>query len=452
MATATGDTSGGINDVVLIKKFSVKNGTCSTCDGKVQSSSIITCKLCDVNFHAVCPVSTKQDRICNETLLRNYSQNSTRENFLWYCNACYTMNEHDTKCSLMEKLNALLFKFDLLKSSFDKVKNEVANNTMHIKNMVENNIHTTEAPNQTSDNQRNDSLQQPNAWLRPLAADKSKQSNRTKRTPPKKKKVDTSLILKCNEDGEQPDISQIKDVAVSYGIPINQVSLTNNNNAVISLPSIEARDTLKPLLAARPSLKKHEVSNIEVKLPIITVLDIEENLDENEFMNMMKLQNAGIATLIEAGEELSNIVLKNRKAGNKTFTQVNITVSANIRKEIENRGNRLFIGLKSCRVVDKVNITRCYICHTHGHLARNCSKIPCCGYCCSNNHASRDCVLKDDIYGNKNSLNCINCHRHKLNPIGHSVFWSLCPINKQFRENAKRSTAHASDSDTTLNG
>ena len=73
---------------MLNKDFLVKNGSCISCERKVQSTSVIKCTSCCDMFHAVCPSSNKQNKICNETILRNFNQNSTRDNFKWSCNVC----------------------------------------------------------------------------------------------------------------------------------------------------------------------------------------------------------------------------------------------------------------------------------------------------------------------------------------------------------------------------
>ena len=43
------------------------------------------------------------------------------------------------------------------------------------------------------------------------------------------KKANTTILIKCSEDGDKPDLAQIKNVAVSYGIPVNRVNFTRGN-------------------------------------------------------------------------------------------------------------------------------------------------------------------------------------------------------------------------------
>ena len=146
-------------------------------------------------------------------------------------------------------------------------------------------------------------------------------------------------------------------------------------------------------------------------------------------VDTIKLQNPDVATLLNNGENFSDIFIKKGNARQK-YHQVNITVSEKLRNLISSRGNRLYIGLKSCRVVDRKHINRCYKCHDHTHLAKTCDKTPCCGYCASGQHESVDCAFKRDVENNVGNLKCINCQRNNLEYTGHSVYWHLCPINK----------------------
>lgn len=431
----------------VTKPFMIKNNTCVTCDGKVASQATITCKSCNVKFHAVCQVSTKTTKICNDTLLKSFSQASTRPNFVWYCDTCYTINEHNTKCSLHDKLNAMLLKFDALNAAFHNMQKEVANNTKSITTMV-----SQQKPKPNSAGGNVSSLvatanqQGKGAWDEPLVPNNvipnpQSQGHNVKHRQYKRaeKREETTLLLKCDEQGAKPDAAQIKQVAVAYGIPVDRVNFTANNNAVISLPTKEARDKLMPLLVAKPSLKKHSVSNLKAKQPAITIRDIVDIDDEHDFMSTLKVQNASIATLIEQGESFTNVEVSTKTYGQKTTTQVHATVTPKIRDAIKKKGDRVYIGLASCRVVDRLNVSRCYRCNGHGHIANNCNEDPCCGYCASTEHETKDCSMKNNLYENRSNLSCVNCNRAGEDGYGHSVFWPLCPYNKKSRARAKRS-------------
>ena len=425
---------------MLNKDFLVKNGSCISCERKVQSTSVIKCTSCCDMFHAVCPSSNKQNKICNETMLRNFNQNSTRDNFKWYCNVCLTLYEQDKFCGIAEKLNAILLKFDMLSDAFRGIKDEVANNTKSINALTHERNHVVDIHADKAVNSSSNGRLQQNVWnmqsqqqlpIENPALLKSRDENKDQRSR-KRKREKNSLIMKCNEDGKSPDLAEIRDVAISYGIPVNQVNVTANNNAVITLPTEDALNKLKPLLSTKPSLKQHQVDKVQSKLPRISILDIDEDFEESDFVDTVKLQNPEIADLISNGAVFSDIYIKHGEG--KKYSQINVTVSENIRKLIKNRRSRLYLGLKSCRVVDRKKLNRCYKCHDHNHIAKHCDNTPCCGYCMSEDHESDDCDMKIDIENNKSNFKCINCQRSRNPNIGHSVYWPLCPVNKYHRK------------------
>lgn len=359
------------------------------------------------------------------------------------CNGCLTLYEQDKNCGLHEKLNSMLAKFEVLNNTITELRTEVANNTKVIsdlsakKNSVVNPC--TIGSSSASGSRSNEHSNANNAWGQGppiLQSDKSMQqlqesrdNNKRSEIPPQRqKKAKSSLLIKCDEEGETPSLADIREIAISNGIPVTQVRVTTNKNTVVSVPNEDVLNKLKPLLSANMSLNKFEVANVREKLPRISVIDLEEEYDEQNFVNTLKLQNPDVATVIGNDETISDFYSK--KSG--TRFQVNITVSDNVRKVIKNRGNRLFIGLKSCRVVDKVNISRCFKCHDHRHFAQECTNVECCGYCSSIEHVSEDCPLKLDVVRNKSQLKCVNCARHNLAGVGHSVYWPLCPINKRY--------------------
>lgn len=425
------------------KLFQVNNGTCTTCDAKPTAMGVIECNSCGEKFHAACSKAEKSDKICTDTLLRNYSQNSTKKNFMWYCDPCLTIYEHNKQCGLEEKLNSLLAKFEIMVNVVTSAKDEISSNTKAISALVDQTKHAqgNRQSNSCASNVGD------NVWkhtgesnvLKSLADTSLQQQQQAKRDREKrdaarrkKKANQASLIVKCDEKGTSPDLSQIRDVAINYGIPINQVNVTSNKNAVITLPDQETLDKLKPLLTAKPTLKQHDISNVKIKQPRITVANVDRRCAEN-FTDTLRVQNPTIAELIDGGETFEDVYFN--KDSTSTTTVVHVTVSEKIRTFIKNRGNRVFLGLKSCRVYDKRNVNRCYDCHDYSHIANHCDKQACCGYCASDNHVSDDCPLKTDLVANKNKLLCINCKRENLDCVGHSVYWPHCPVYKRIIKN-----------------
>ena len=177
------ETDGSTIASKITKQFLVKDGSCTTCEAKVHAANTIECNSCGGIFHAACQKVEKADKICTETLLRNYSMNSTKANFMWYCDTCLTIYEHDKKCGIQEKLNSLLLKFEIMCNSMSSVKDEVAANSQAITSLV----------------------------------------NQGKQVQDSSQKVPSvnypSLLIRCDKEGVSPDLSQTQDITVSYGIP-----------------------------------------------------------------------------------------------------------------------------------------------------------------------------------------------------------------------------------------
>ena len=171
MPVGHGEFSSTIN-----KDFLVKNGSCATCENKVQASSIIECDSCADRFHAVCSSTTKQNKICNETLLKNYSQNSTKDNFKWYCNVCLTLYEHDKNSGLQDKLNTMMLKFEVLTNVIRDLQNEVANNSKCITGIQQCNHGESVAATPSIPNNVNGGTQQKSAWNTHILSRSSDQS------------------------------------------------------------------------------------------------------------------------------------------------------------------------------------------------------------------------------------------------------------------------------------
>ena len=85
-----------------------------------------------------------------------------------------------------------------------------------------------------------------------------------------------------------------------------------------------------------------------------------------------------------------------------------------IKDEIMKLGNKLFIGLSSCKVTERYHLLQCYRCQSFGHKrgSNQCSlentDNEVCLYCASN-HLSKHCKVKTDVSSRK----CNNCMSSK---------------------------------------
>ena len=134
----------------------------------------------------------------------------------------------------------------------------------------------------------------------------------------------------------------------------------------------------------------------------------------------------------EKGKTFQIIFLDEKKDSN--FSSAIVKVNPEIKQAICKNGNRVFLGLSSCKVTDRYHLIQCYHCQNFGHKkdSENCpmknSKVGICLYC-AQNHMSRDCPDKN----NSNKHNCVNCQRSgdskkQSASVGHSSNNYSCPI------------------------
>ena len=123
-----------------------------------------------------------------------------------------------------------------------------------------------------------------------------------------------------------------------------------------------------------------------------------------------------------------------RETKDSNFTSAVFKVDPVIREAIIKNGNRVFLGLSSCKVTDRFHLVQCYHCQQFGHkkdsdyCPRKNQNQGLCLYC-ANNHLSRDCPDKK----NQEKHKCANCMKskdinRKNNCTGHSSNSYSCPI------------------------
>ena len=183
----------------------MKYGKCATCEGKVPSTGLIECSQCCDRFHAVCPKANKQNKICNDTLLKSFGQNSTKNNLMWMCNSCLTLYEQDKNCTMNDKLNSLLAKLEILSGTVVELRAEIAKNTRIISELTAEKNSVDSAPGivgSTAEHHTHSSSS--NAWNNPpaisLTSNMQESRENNKRVERQREKnAKTSLLIKCDD-------------------------------------------------------------------------------------------------------------------------------------------------------------------------------------------------------------------------------------------------------------
>ena len=198
----------------------------------------------------------------------------------------------------------------------------------------------------------------------------------------KVKSVKSCLVLK-NKDGstevdktsQQAQLAKLKTLAVSNEIPVSRVGFDSSGNTYIDCPSPEDIKKLQPLLSE--DFKDQQVSVVKDKLPCISIVGIEDEVNNPNLLNKICKQNPAVSILVKYWIGVHFVIRKTQQNG--TYTAV-AKVGAKIRNAIRSGRNRIFLGVTSCKVYDRFHVKRCNMCQEYGHYKADCHNSACCAY------------------------------------------------------------------------
>ena len=103
--------------------------------------------------------------------------------------------------------------------------------------------------------------------------------------------------------------------------------------------------------------------------------------------------------------------------------QATFKVSKQLRILLKNHGDRLIVGIISCKLWDRVFAKRCAICQEHGHYFAECpdKDHPKCALC-AGDHETKNCQSESAEFC------CINCIRHGNEHTNHAASSFSCPV------------------------
>ena len=189
----------------------------------------------------------------------------------------------------------------------------------------------------------------------------------------------------------------------------------------MKFPHAKARNEAKTLVGSSADFQNIAVSEPRKMLPKMTLLDVSPSLPDSDIISGIQDKNPKIKGLLDAGHTLT-LVFSRVKDGKKMAV---LKMSPEVRNTIVKSGNRVFLGLTSCRAFDRFWATQCHHCQKFGHTKERCptkSDSPVCGFC-AGSHTSTDCP-------DKSVLKCVNCslQGNPLEECRHSASSLDCPI------------------------
>lgn len=404
-----------------MEQFTINGeGKCTSCSQVCSKSEILCCCSCESSFHAVCSSVDKKEYLCTTSYLKMYYSSTSKSNFKWFCDSCLTTFEVSKTATVDDRIGHLTSQVSKMVSNMNELNQTVASLQQ----------------NQLQDGKHNnDDFPQP-AWVDP---------NRTQA-------VKSSLLIKPTAGTTTSlsnDLGKIRDIAVNNNIQVRNVGISKSGNTFIHCSSTADRNKLQPLLS--DNYQGREIIPLKENLPHITINGIiqvdDEDITGDKVLRQICNQNPVIADLKESGEELKVLFVR-KQITSKTIMAV-VKVGTKIRDAIKHNGNRLFIGISSCRVFDRFFVKRCNKCQSFGHYKDQCKGHAVCGYC-AESHCSEDCPIKDSK--DCSLLKCHNCKENGLDYIGHSTFWPKCPSYLLAQKKLRSTIPYYDSQRKTLNG
>lgn len=213
-------------------------------------------------------------------------------------------------------------------------------------------------------------------------------------------------------------------------ISVNGLHHVSKGGVIIKCPTKESMNDFKK--AAIENLSDdYDITIPESLKPKIKIIGYNDNKTNEEIEEFLKNQNGYITE-----NENSHVkVMKKEKCKNSRFENYNLVVevdSTTYKNVMMNR--KINIIWQRCKVVDCLDLQRCYNCSGFNHKAANCKSSKACPRC-SENHPIKEC--KSEI---EKCINCINSNKRlSMNlDTNHSVWSQNCRVHKRMLDYKRR--------------
>ena len=375
---------------------------CGICSKRVnKSAKALACGFCKLWYHMSCAGLTDDDY--------EFMKNRSRLGFRWFCCKCVsdadgTMGRNHTANIVEDKLTNIVAAVEGLTRRIGDLEARAGSVGDPCPETFANVIKKTLKEVQKSEDLNTRVIDYGHTRIitnEEVLVMKPRCSSETQAAAPSVPLDDLRDILKC--------------------VPVKSCRETVHGNVVVKFPHAEAKDEAKALGESSADFQDIAVSEPRKMLPKMTLLDVPPSLPDSEIVSGIQEKSPMIKGLLDAGHTLT-LLFSRVKNGKKMAV---IKMSPDVRNTIVRSGNRVFLGLSSCRAFDRFWALQCHHCQKFGHTKDRCPKksaSPICGFC-AGSHTSSDCP-------DKSVLKCVNCSSlgNLLERCRHSASSLDCPV------------------------
>lgn len=233
------------------------------------------------------------------------------------------------------------------------------------------------------------------------------------------------LVVPKNKNQNSEETKRIiKEKVDPVKNPVNSVRKIMNGGIALECGRFEDKDELMKNVSEQMGTE-YDVHLTELKKPKIKIVGMYDEWDDETLINKLRIQNDFMAN--------TDMKVVHRFKGVRGSHNVVIEVGDNSFIKILEAG-KVKVHFENCRVVEDINIYRCFKCCGFNHKAKDCSSVFICKYC-AENHDSRTC--------NSEYAVCINCKKAAENSrmqldVYHTAYDHSCVIYRRKLEMARQ--------------
>lgn len=169
--------------------------------------------------------------------------------------------------------------------------------------------------------------------------------------------------------------------------------------------------------------------------PRLRLYDVPSSLDAAAIARCLHRQNLEELSDEEFRRDVKVAQVSPSKVKNGTSVVI-LECSSAVRKTLLLQ-DRVYLEFSACKVLDHLQVTRCYKCQAFGHPSKYCSQQQACSLC-AGAHDFLACPKKDSV------RKCVNCVRARMEVHDHPATSIVCPAYLRALEGAKRRTDYGS--------